>query len=211
MRSLTILVLAGGARANIFSDSWGGGTPSAPAGGLVIDPVNYRSSSQGLPMAGEEKEPDLAELDEVISRAVQVGTTHPIIPQFPDASSVLQIWKGTIIEQVWPSVALSMLAPALLVLAFRSLSIPDPSHPLTIPLNAVAAGWNYQLTLSTFVVTFFGETDLLDMHTSNCVDMCLYIYMYITMYICLYLYVYVYISMYPYIYININISIYIYL
>lgn len=161
--SLSLVLLASAANGHIFDAAgpFGAAWPRASSTSrevkepLAIDPVSYRSSSQGPRMVDEENEPALAEMDEVISRALRVGTTQPIIPQFPDAKSVLTIWKGTIIEQVWRSVALSMLAPTLLILGVRSLGIPDEAHPLIAILTAVHAGWNYQLTLSTFVVTFF--------------------------------------------------------
>jgi hypothetical protein len=159
--SLLLLLLANAANGNIFDAPFGSAWPRASSTTreveepLAIDPVSYRSSSQGPRMDDEETEPALDEMDAVISRALQVGTTRPIIPQFPDAKSVVSIWKGTIIEQVWRNVALSMLAPTLLIFGVRSLRIPDADHPIMDILNAVNAGWNYQLTLSTFVVTFF--------------------------------------------------------
>ena len=40
--------------------------------------------------------------------------------------------------------------------SFHSLpSFPDEAHPLIAPLVALGTGWNYILTLATFVTTFF--------------------------------------------------------
>jgi len=123
---------------------------------LSIDPLRYRSSSQGPVMEEEEVSPKIDELDEVIDRATRVGATMPVIPQFTGSATLAwRVWRGTIVEQVWPSAVLSMLVPAMLVAAARSLNVPDVASPMIMHLSAVSTGWNYMLTLTTFVTTFF--------------------------------------------------------
>ena len=114
---------------------------------LAIDPLRYRSSSQGPVMEEEEISPRDDEIDEVIDRATRVGATLPVIPQFTGSATLAwRVWRGTIVEQVWPSAALSMLVPAMLVAAARTLNVPDVASPLIMHLSAVSTGWNYMLT-----------------------------------------------------------------
>ena len=132
---------------------------------LRLDPLAYRSASQG-PLMPEELTPatknDYDEIDSVIERATRTHGWTPIIPQYKKhAAWAWQQWEGTIIERLWKNAAYNMLVPSVLLLASR-LSDPTFSwwtlpknHRLAEPLLAIANGWNYLLTLATFVTTFF--------------------------------------------------------
>ena len=128
-----------------------------------LDPLAYRSSSQG-PLMPAELEPatkaDYEEIDSVIERATRTHGWAPIIPQF-NKGMTWQRWEGTIIERLWKSALLNMLVPICLLLLAKWI---DPSiswwnlpedHKLGGPFNAIANGWKYILSLATFVTTFF--------------------------------------------------------
>jgi hypothetical protein len=133
-----------------------------------LDAAAYRSSSQGPKMAWEEQAKDrLAdelEIDAVIDRASATHGWSPVIPKYTGAVTwAWRQWSGTIIERLWQQVAYNMLVPALIVLGVHALDpstslwwqIPGEPHFLVTPLLAVNHGWNYLLTLTTFVTTFF--------------------------------------------------------
>ena len=72
-----------------------------------------------------------------------------------------QQWEGTILERLWKNAVYNMLVPTILLLAARRA---DPTwswwklpkdHVLADTLLAISSGWNYLLTLTTFVTTFF--------------------------------------------------------
>jgi len=128
-----------------------------------LDPLAYRSSSQG-PLMPAELEPatkaDYDEIDSVIERATRTHGWAPIIPQF-NKGTTWQRWEGTIIERLWKSALLNMLVPICLLFLAKWI---DPSiswwnlpedHKLGGPFNAIANGWKYILSLATFVTTFF--------------------------------------------------------
>lgn len=109
------------------------------------------------------------EIDAVIDRASRTDGWGPVIPQYSGSAGwAWSQWKGTIIQHLARSALLSMLGPLLLMGAIHTLnrggpietgvgffSTPNPEHYLIAPLIAIAHGWNYLLTLTTFVTTFF--------------------------------------------------------
>lgn len=132
---------------------------------LKLDPLAYRSSSQG-PIMREELEPataeDYADIENVIERATRTHGWAPIIPQYKRSMQwAWKQWEFTITERLWKVACTRMLVPFSLLVVGRWLdpsltwwSIPK-SHRFAEPFLAIANGWNYMLTLATFVVTFF--------------------------------------------------------
>lgn len=134
---------------------------------LNLDAERYRSSSQG-PMMQEELTPkDMAatveEIDNVIDHYTLTHGYRPVIPQYAGSRSwAWQQWRGTILERLWPTCLLNMLVPALLILSVKLIDpdtsvwqVPDEGHFVLAFLSTVTHGWNYLLTLTTFVTTFF--------------------------------------------------------
>jgi len=146
--------------------------PSIGSVRLNLDPERYRSSSQGPPMKEEELklgidvsvDDAVGEIDRVIDRVVRTHGWSPVIPQYArDRSWAWHQWRGTIIERLWKSVLWNMLVPTLLIVGAKLIDpttsvwiMPEESkHRIAAPLLAVTHGWNYLLTLTTFVTTFF--------------------------------------------------------
>jgi hypothetical protein len=105
---------------------------------------------------------DYDEIDEVIDRACRTHGWTPVIPQYKRSMRwAWQQWEYTITERLWKTAAYNMLVPFLLLLYVHWTDPASPwwklskSHNLHEPLLAVASGWNYMLTLATFVTTFF--------------------------------------------------------
>lgn len=154
----------GGSSYNGFSP-----TPASSKIKLSLSSSKYRSASQGPIMKDELASgrpvnlEDLREIDEVIDRASRTHGWSPIIPQYSGRKSwAWTQWEGTIVERLVRTLLLSTLVPALLVFGMHLidpkapwLGIPDEKHPFIAPLLAVSNGWNYLLTLTTFVTTFF--------------------------------------------------------
>ena len=134
---------------------------------LSLDSRRYRSSSQGPVMEEELKQLGMIannlEIDKVIDRSTRTHGWAPVIPQYSGTRSwAWHQWTGTIFERLWKSMAWNMLMPAALIAVVKLLDpsyrwwhVPDEAHPLIRPLMAVTHGWNYLLTLTTFVTTFF--------------------------------------------------------
>jgi hypothetical protein len=106
---------------------------------------------------------DYEEIDSVIERATRTHGWAPVIPQYSKSSQwAWQQWEYTIIQRLWRSALYSMVVPTCLLVLARYIdptvswwSLTDKAHRLSEPLRAVANGWNYLLTLATFVTTFF--------------------------------------------------------
>ena len=100
------------------------------------------------------------EIDRVIDRCTKTHGWSPIIPQYAAKRSwAWYQWRGTIIERLWSSVLWNMLVPSLLIAAVRLVDptttlfqLPAESHFIISTLMAVTHGWNYLLTLTTFVL-----------------------------------------------------------
>ena len=132
---------------------------------VELDPLLYRSASQG-PIMPTELEPatleDLENIDTVIHRATRTHGWQPVIPQFSKGGQwAWQQWEGTIFQRLWKNAFFNMLPPTMLLCAAKIL---DPSiswwkipkdHAMAPPFLAISNGWNYILTLATFVTTFF--------------------------------------------------------
>ena len=72
-------------------------------------------------------------------------------------------WSGTVLQHnLWPTF-LNMLFSTVTIMILRRLTdpmwpigmAPDPSHPLIIKLAIFQKIWLYQMTLTTFILTFF--------------------------------------------------------
>ena len=76
-----------------------------PKVNLVLDPLAYRSSSQG-PIMPKELIPttkdDMDEIDHVIERATSTHGWKPVIPQYSKQPHWAWMqWEGTIVERLW--------------------------------------------------------------------------------------------------------------
>lgn len=102
---------------------------------------------------------DYEEIDSVIERATRTHGWSPVIPQYSKSSQwAWQQWEYTIIQRLWRSALYSMVVPTCLLLLARYIdpsvswwSLTDKGHRFSEPLRAVSNGWNYLLTLATFV------------------------------------------------------------
>lgn len=132
---------------------------------LQLDPLAYRSASQG-PVMPAELEPaskeDYEEIDLVIERATRTYGWSPVIPQYAKSSQwAWQQWEYTIVQRLWKNCMISAILPTCLLLIARYMDPAvswwslDKTHRFAAPLLAIEKGWNYLLTLTTFVTTFF--------------------------------------------------------
>jgi len=147
---------------------WPGIFPALGQTKLKLNPDKYRSASQG-PLTQDERvinkydRKDLEEIDAVIDQITRTHGWKPIIPQYYASRTWLwRQWHGTIVERLWPSVLISAALPGLIAVcthfidpSITWLGVPEGSHQLVAALSAVSNGWNYLLTLTTFVTTFF--------------------------------------------------------
>jgi len=116
---------------------------------------------------------DFELLDKQVMRIVsQVSAVGPAVTQFaPDSLWLWSRWRNTVLEQTWQFLAGCMtLGTAFVAFVHLGtqlnlkwlppcnwplLATPLATHPLVaalLPLNAV---WSMQVTLTTFIVTFF--------------------------------------------------------
>ena len=136
---------------------------------LQLSSSKYRSASQGPIMKDELASgrpinvDDLREIDNVIDRVTRTHGWSPIIPQYSGRRAwAWSQWSGTIVERLVRTLGLATFVPVLLVFGMHLvdpkatlLGVPDERRRFIGSLLAVANGWNYLLTLTTFVTTFF--------------------------------------------------------
>lgn len=95
---------------------------------------------------------------------------RPIICEYnPQGRWLWRKWNGTVLKATWKSVVFSMLTGFIIDYTARGSSlskyrlswdilseVPTENTPFLIKnLSAVTKVWEYQLTLSTFILTFF--------------------------------------------------------
>lgn len=86
-----------------------------------------------------------------------------IQPYHGDAGYLWRLWKGTIIAGCWKWALASVFYGLFIVILVRLFEAPtwplghcpDPKHPFIALLLPIAGLWEKELTLCTFVVTFF--------------------------------------------------------
>eukprot|EP00931_Biecheleriopsis_adriatica_P069401 TRINITY_DN43259_c0_g1_i1.p1 TRINITY_DN43259_c0_g1~~TRINITY_DN43259_c0_g1_i1.p1 ORF type:complete len:441 (+),score=69.14 TRINITY_DN43259_c0_g1_i1:32-1354(+) len=103
-------------------------------------------------------------LEEMVDRATATRTTRSVLLPYIDSSRwIWRQWTGTILQTCWKPVLCSMLASTVLVTCARckpSLvgpvgQMPNFAQLLANYLLPVLYAWEHQVTLTTFVVTFF--------------------------------------------------------
>lgn len=103
-------------------------------------------------------------LDKLADWTVAEETNRPVICEYePGGWWLWTKWSGTVLSITWRSVVLSMLTGAAVDYWARSVSqvswpliaVPPATDPLIKSLEGLRKMWGYQLTLGTFVLTFF--------------------------------------------------------
>lgn len=109
---------------------------------------------------------DSSRLNRLTEWADEVQPNRPIICEYnPDGWWLWKKWNGTVLKATWRSVLFSMLTGLLIDFVARGHSLTnykllnapavDTTTRLMKRLAAVTRVWEYQLTLSTFILTFF--------------------------------------------------------
>mmetsp|Transcript_2797 Transcript_2797/g.4526 ORF Transcript_2797/g.4526 Transcript_2797/m.4526 type:complete len:495 (+) Transcript_2797:41-1525(+) len=121
-----------------------------------------RSSYEGLPSSPFWKKQQLKKL---ASWAINDEANRPIIGEYePDAFWLWSRWKGTVLSMTIVPVLLSMCIGVGVDFAVHSLvsesdwpafSVPPADAPLVQQLEGLNSLWEYQVTLTTFILTFF--------------------------------------------------------
>jgi hypothetical protein len=105
----------------------------------------------------------LRKIDNAIDQVAGTKTLYggDIIRQYkPSRSWLWKRWRGTVFQHTWRTVGLNMLMSLLFILIVRSHTestwlTPDKSDPIIHGLDIVRRIWVYQMTLTTFILTFF--------------------------------------------------------
>ena len=110
---------------------------------------------------------DLEDLDEQVTRIVSLkAATGPAVKQFsPQSLWLWHRWRDTVLEQTWLFAVCNMLFGTLFIASVRFgvaepctwplFTTPLACHPLVAVLLPLNAFWSMQVTLTTFIVTFF--------------------------------------------------------
>eukprot|EP00977_Amphora_coffeiformis_P002368 scaffold443_cov177-Amphora_coffeaeformis.AAC.15 len=98
---------------------------------------------------------------------------RPIVCEYHPSGAWLWLkWRGTVLKATWKSLALTMLISLAIDFVVRGggsisglksylhpswsmLSIPSAEDPCILRLSGIKKLWEYQLTLATFILTFF--------------------------------------------------------
>lgn len=108
----------------------------------------------------------LDEIDEAINQVTGTKEQHNghLIKQCePRRAWLWARWRGTVVQHNARTALLSMLASTVFVIFARSFANPtwplgfppDPEHPLIQHLHQIQELWLYQMTLTTFILTFY--------------------------------------------------------
>lgn len=106
------------------------------------------------------------EFERLTNWATSDEANRPIIGEYePSAWWLWSKWDGTVFSMIWQQVLFAMLLACGLDVAvhyFSSstwsiFSIPPEENPIIIQLKGVNQLWEFQLTLSTFILSFFTQ------------------------------------------------------
>ena len=125
-----------------------------------------RASFKYFIVKSEDIKAEIRNIDHVIDKISGIKTRYggDIIRQFkPSRRWLWGRWHGTIFQQAWKVAVAIMLVSACFVAAVRFFchptwhlgQIPDPTFPLISRLVPLANLWNYLMTITTFILTFF--------------------------------------------------------
>jgi Cyclic nucleotide-binding domain len=105
----------------------------------------------------------LRKIDNAIDQVAGTKTLYGghIIRQYkPSRSWLWKKWKGTVFQHTWRTVGLNMLLSLLFIVCVRQYTdptwlTPDKSNPIIHGLDIIRRIWAYQMSLTTFILTFF--------------------------------------------------------
>eukprot|EP00566_Odontella_aurita_P001291 CAMPEP_0113573000 /NCGR_PEP_ID=MMETSP0015_2-20120614/26385_1 /TAXON_ID=2838 /ORGANISM="Odontella" /LENGTH=553 /DNA_ID=CAMNT_0000476051 /DNA_START=128 /DNA_END=1789 /DNA_ORIENTATION=- /assembly_acc=CAM_ASM_000160 len=132
---------------------------------------NVRSASLrgNRAFAGRPSTPGWAtgQLDKLTDWVQTDEANRPVICEYePDGTWLWSQWKGTVLYMCVMPVVLSMVAGVIVDAGVHQLSsahwpllsVPPADDPLIQQLAGINGLWEYQLTLATFILTFFTQT-----------------------------------------------------
>ena len=103
-------------------------------------------------------------LDAAQRLAVAELSERPIIKQYSTSGTWLwRQWSGTVLETSWFPTVMNMVSGAMVTFFIRAttpspwplFTVPDAAHPVVSRLNTLNVMWQYQASLTTFILTFF--------------------------------------------------------
>lgn len=120
-----------------------------------------------LDLDSSDDDPDLFEkIEQAINAVAGTKTLYEgtIVRQYkPNRSWLWRRWYGTVFQHSWRTVAINMLISFVFnVIAQKITGVqpgaaiaPDKSHPFVARLEILRKLWGYQMSLTTFILTFF--------------------------------------------------------
>ena len=145
------------------------GKSHVPVGRNFRNPSISAANNNALEGIGSPSNPgwESGRLNRLTKWADSSVPNRPIICEYnPKGSWLWRKWTGTVLKATWRSVLGIMFAGLALDFVARDYSLPYPlswdivaipgeTTPFIKRLAAVTKVWEYQLTLSTFILTFF--------------------------------------------------------
>ncbi|CAB9515685.1 expressed unknown protein [Seminavis robusta] len=146
-----------------------------PPNGSTLPPngsiTNFRrqrnNNNNGTPYsAGQPSSPGWkqGQLETLVSWAVSDKANRPVMREYePDALWLWSQWRGTVLSLAFVPVVLNMLVGigvdrfvhSVSESSWPLLAIPPSEDPVIQQLAGLNAVWDYQVTLTTFILTFF--------------------------------------------------------
>jgi hypothetical protein len=130
----------------------------------ALHSVPPRRVYEGLPSSPGWKKAQLKQRNKLTDWAVSDESNRPVICEYePDAFWLWSKWRGTVLSlvivpilfNVCVGVGVDIGAHALSESTWSLLAKPPADDPLIEQLQGLKSLWEYQLTLCTFILTFF--------------------------------------------------------
>ncbi|CAJ1966016.1 unnamed protein product [Cylindrotheca closterium] len=128
---------------------------------LSLNSVPPRRAYEGLPSTPGWKG---GQLDRLTDWAVNDEANRPVICEYePEGTYLWSKWKGTVLQLIYPAVIFNTFVGILVAYSAREFAdstwplfaIPPQDDYLIQQLHGFNLIWSYQVTLTTFILTFF--------------------------------------------------------
>jgi hypothetical protein len=144
----------------------GAGAAFFSSSSVLLHTLPPRRAYEGLPSSPGWKR---GQLDKLTDWAVSDAANRPVICEYePDAVWLWSKWRGTVLNLTYPAVLFNLIVGVFVAVAVQQavllrdgstawplFAVPPKEDPLIQQLHGLNLIWQYQVTLTSFILTFF--------------------------------------------------------